>query len=76
VAAKPQVIALNKVDVLDGRRLPDRMDAYFDELGKPYGAISARTGLGVDELLATVRETVGAAKAEASTADDDSENRS
>ncbi len=54
LAAKPQLVAANKIDAVDE---PERVDALARraiELGLPFHRISAVTGDGVPELLETV----------------------
>ena len=56
---KPQIIVLNKVDLLPSQELPREIKLYYRLLGKPYVAISALTGIGVDTLLAIIGESLG-----------------
>jgi GTP-binding protein len=51
---KPQIVALNKIDLLADRAPLEELLAAFRELGPPVHAISAVTGEGTQELI---RET-------------------
>ena len=56
-AAKPQLVAANKIDALDPDEDAARMDRLAKraaELGLPFFRISAVTGAGVPELLEAV----------------------
>ncbi len=59
---KPQVIALNKADLLSSQNLSPEVKLYYEKLGKPFVLISARTGKGVDKLLAAIRERLASCK--------------
>ena len=48
---KPQVVALNKIDLLADRAPVEELLAAFRELGPPVHAISAVTGEGTQELI-------------------------
>jgi GTP-binding protein len=48
---KPQMVALNKIDVLADRAPLEELLAAFRELGPPVHAISAVTGEGTQELI-------------------------
>jgi GTP-binding protein len=57
LAAKPQLVAANKLDVVDPIADADRVDALArraSELGLPFFQISGVTGQGVPELLEAV----------------------
>ena len=59
IAARPQVIAANKIDCIfdDGEESPiDQLKAEFEPQGIPVYPISAVTGQGVRELLFHVKE--------------------
>jgi GTP-binding protein len=66
LAAKPQVIVLNKLDLPAARRAWPDLVAYFDKAqraeGVPAGAqlhvLSAATGEGVTDMVRTVRQRV------------------
>jgi GTPase len=51
VAAKPQLVAANKIDALDDPAGLDRLEARVRERGLPFVRISGVTGEGVDALL-------------------------
>jgi len=56
LASKPQVVALNKIDLTEARELhPGVQQALEDEVGQVY-AISAVTGQGVRDLLRAVAD--------------------
>src|SRR5688572_30669528 len=60
VAAKPQIIAANKLDALDDRSRLTRLEKHVKKLGLPIHRISGVTGEGVDALLeAAWREIAG-----------------
>ena len=48
---KPQIVALNKIDVLADREPLHELQAAFEKLGVPVRAISAVTGEGTQELI-------------------------
>ncbi len=48
---KPQIVALNKIDLLADRAPLEELLAAFRELGPPVHAISAVTGEGTQELI-------------------------
>ena len=51
VAAKPQIVAANKIDALDDRSRLTRLEKHVKKLGLPLHRISGVTGEGVNELL-------------------------
>jgi GTP-binding protein len=55
---KPQIIALNKVDLLSGKKLPAELESYYQKFRIPFVAISAQTGEGIDSLLNLIRNTM------------------
>jgi GTP-binding protein len=60
VAAKPQIVAANKIDALDDRSRLTRLEKHVKKLGLPLHRISGVTGEGVDALLeAAWREIAG-----------------
>jgi GTP-binding protein len=66
LAARPQIVAVNKADLLDGapdrRREVDVVAARCAEVGQPFLLVSAATGAGLRELVAAVTarlDTVG-----------------
>jgi GTP-binding protein len=63
VAAKPQIVAANKIDALDD---PDRLKALEKRVRKaklPLFRVSAVTGDGVDALLEAVWREIAAVRA-------------
>jgi GTP-binding protein len=48
---KPQIVALNKIDLFADREPLDELQAAFGQLGVPVRAISAVTGEGTQELI-------------------------
>jgi GTP-binding protein len=68
LAARPQIVALNKIDLPDVRRRLAQIAAPFKRRGLPLFAVSAVTGEGVPELLeAAWRILTAARKTEAKT---------
>jgi len=51
LAAKPQIVAANKIDAVDDPSRIDALAARANELGLPFFRISAVTGAGIPELL-------------------------
>lgn len=47
---KPEVIALNKIDLLEDRKSLEKIIAQFEQMGKKCFPISAETGEGVKDL--------------------------
>ena len=60
LAARPQIVAVNKADLLDGaperRRAAERVSARCAETGQPFFLISAATGVGLRELVGAIAE--------------------
>jgi GTPase len=58
LAARPQIVAVNKADLLDGaperRRAVERVSARCAEAGQPFFLISAVTGVGLRELIGAI----------------------
>ncbi|MGE5246001.1 MAG: GTPase ObgE [Betaproteobacteria bacterium] len=54
LAAKPQLVAVNKIDVLDDEERAERVERRARALGLPAFRISGVTGAGVPELLEAV----------------------
>jgi GTP-binding protein len=51
LAARPQMVAANRIDILNDASRLDALRAHAESLGLPFFAISAVTGEGVDALL-------------------------
>ncbi|MBI4887369.1 MAG: GTPase ObgE [Acidobacteria bacterium] len=62
VAAKPQIVAANKIDALDDPSALERLDAHVRRRGLPIVHMSGVTGDGVDELLEAVWRRIVAAR--------------
>jgi GTP-binding protein len=56
---KPQIVALNKIDLLLERESLEELREAFHKLGAPVHAISAVTGEGTQELIRTAVEHLG-----------------
>ncbi len=54
LARKPQIVALNKIDIPEGKNKLSAVKGYFKKLGKEVYPISAVTGEGVAKLLGAV----------------------
>ncbi len=54
LAAKPQVVAANKIDALSDRRRLKALEAHCRAAGTPVFAVSAVTGKGIRDLLEAV----------------------
>jgi GTP-binding protein len=67
VAAKPQLIAANKVDALDDPDRLARLEAHVRALDRPLFRISGVSGEGVDVLLEAMWKEVAAGRAVADT---------
>ncbi len=62
VAAKPQIVAANKLDALDDRSRLTRLEKHVKKLGLPIHRISGVTGDGVDELLEAAWRQIAAVR--------------
>ncbi len=62
VAAKPQIVAANKVDALDDPPRLARLEKHVKKLGLPFHRISGVTGEGVDELLEAAWRQIAAVR--------------
>jgi len=51
LAAKPQLVAANKIDAVDDETRVDRLAVRARELGLPFLSVSAATGTGIPQLL-------------------------
>jgi GTP-binding protein len=63
VAAKPQIVAANKVDALDDPSRLERLEARVRQRRLPFYRISGVTGEGVSELLEAVWRQVATGRA-------------
>jgi GTP-binding protein len=61
---RPRLVALNKIDVPDGREMADLVRADLDGRGLRVFAVSAASGEGLRELTFAMAEIVQAARAE------------
>jgi GTPase len=68
VAAKPQIVAANKVDALDDPLRAARLEEHVTRLGLPFHRISGVTGEGINGLLESVWRAIDAARAGANAA--------
>ena len=62
VAAKPQIVAANKIDALDDRSRLTRLEKHVKKLGLPIHRISGVTGEGVDALLEAAWRQIAAVR--------------
>src|SRR5687768_14937568 len=62
VAAKPQIVAANKIDALYDRSRLTRLEKHVKKLGLPLHRISGVTGDGVDELLEAAWRQIAAVR--------------
>ncbi|MBI2186311.1 MAG: GTPase ObgE [Acidobacteria bacterium] len=63
VAAKPQIVAANKIDALDDPTRLERLEARVRQQRLPFYRISGVTGEGVDDLLEAAWRQVAAGRA-------------
>ena len=63
LAAKPQIVAANKIDALDDESRVSGLCKRAQALGLPFFRISAVTGAGVPELLEAAWSGLAAARA-------------
>jgi GTP-binding protein len=63
VAAKPQLVAANKIDSLDEPERLSRLEAHVTALGHPLFRISGVTGEGLDLLLEAMWREIAAVRA-------------
>jgi GTP-binding protein len=62
VAAKPQIVAANKIDALDDRSRLTRLEKHVKKLGLPTHRISGVTGEGVEALLEAAWRQIAAVR--------------
>lgn len=58
LALRPQVIVGNKIDAEGAREASDALAAWAEEHGRPYFAVSAVTGEGLEPMMLAVGEAV------------------
>jgi GTP-binding protein len=76
VAAKPQIVAANKIDALDDPSRVARLEEHVVRLGLPCYRVSGVTGAGVPELLAaTWRQIEATRQAESARPEGDDPDR-
>lgn len=63
LAAKPQIVAANKVDALDEPERLSRLERHVKNLGLPFHRLSGVTGEGVDRLLEAAWREIAAVPA-------------
>ena len=64
LAAKPEIIGLNKSDAMSAREASSRVAALRKASGRPVYLLSGATGQGVAEVLRALQGAIGAALAE------------
>ncbi len=62
LAAKPQLVAANKIDALDDPDRLARLEAHARSLDLPFFGVSGVTGEGVDRLLEAAWREVAAVR--------------
>jgi GTP-binding protein len=62
LAAKPEIVALNKIDAVEPRALAARSRALAKAAGRPVLLVSGATGLGVDAVLRALWAVIAEAK--------------
>jgi GTP-binding protein len=62
LAAKPQIVAANKIDAVSGAAPVDLLKRRAAELKLPFFAVSGVTGAGVAELLDAMWQRLAAAR--------------
>ena len=62
LADKPVIVAANKIDALDEPERLERLQAYLQERGVPFYAVSAATGEGLPGLLEGIWQQVAASR--------------
>jgi GTP-binding protein len=68
LAAKPQIVAANKIDALDDPDRLARLERHLQSAGVPLYPVSAVTGEGLEPLLEAVWQQVAAARDRAAAA--------
>jgi GTP-binding protein len=68
LAAKPQIVAPNKIDALDDPDRLARLERHLQSAGVPLYPVSAVTGEGLEPLLEAVWQQVAAARDRAAAA--------
>lgn len=62
VAAKPQIVAANKMDALDDPSRLKRLETHVKKKKLPFRRISGATGAGIDELLEAAWKQIAAVR--------------
>ncbi|MCD6353240.1 MAG: GTPase ObgE [Proteobacteria bacterium] len=55
---KPQIIVLNKLDLLASQTVPPEITAYYQNLQSPFVLTSGLTGKGIDILLPLIKNSI------------------
>jgi GTP-binding protein len=69
LAERPRIIALNKIDLPDGRAMADMVKATLEKRGYKVFALSAATREGIQELLNAMAESISMLRREEVTAE-------
>jgi GTP-binding protein len=69
VAAKPHIVAGNKIDALDDPSRAERLERHVKMQGLPFHRVSGATGEGIDALLEAAWRQIAAVRAAASEAE-------
>ncbi len=64
LAERPRIIALNKIDLPDGRAMADMVKATLEKRGYKVFALSAATREGIQELLNAMAESISTLRRE------------
>jgi GTP-binding protein len=65
LAAKPQIVAANKIDAVEDPARVEELERRANALQLPFYRLSGATGLGVSDLLETMWERVALSRADA-----------
>ena len=58
LAGVEKILVLNRIDIPEVAESSERLKAYADERGLPFFAISAVTGMGVNDLINFLGESI------------------
>ncbi len=53
---KPQILVLNKADLLDNKKLDEVLKQFREYVNQSYVVVSAKTGMGIDGLIEAIKE--------------------